>query len=172
MTWLLKLYPPAWRRRYGRELTDLIAAHPASLGTAIDLIAGAIDAWIHPQSSTAVRATPVAKGEGTMLAKMMHLRCAGYGPNVTSADVWKSLGVTLGGTVALTLVCMWATRRFVDNPYVESLSLMAYLIPVLVGLRYTSLKGRSAGVQAIFILGLSAVLMAMSLISTWLGARL
>ena len=53
MTWLIKLYPPAWRRRYGRELSDLIAAQPASVGTAIDLVAGAIDAWFNPQSSTA-----------------------------------------------------------------------------------------------------------------------
>ena len=56
MTWLIKLYPPAWRRRYGRELSELIATQPASFGTAIDLIAGAIDAWLNPQSSTAADA--------------------------------------------------------------------------------------------------------------------
>jgi hypothetical protein len=172
VTWLLKLYPPAWRRRYGRELAELIATQPTSLGTAIDLVAGAIDAWIHPQPSTAVTATTDARGERTMLAKMMRLRCAGYGPTVTRADVWKSLGVTLGGTVVLTLFWMWANRRFAENPYIDSLALMVYFIPLLMGLRYTSLKGRPARVQAIFILGLSAILLAVSLIATWLGARL
>jgi hypothetical protein len=170
--WLLKLYPPAWRRRYGAELAELIATHPRSLGTAIDLMAGAIDAWISPQSSTSVRSTAVEKGDQTMLAKMIQLRCAGYGPNVTSSDVWKSLAVTLGGTVVLTLVWMWANRRLADNLFIESFALMAYLIPVLVGLRYTSLKGRPARVQAIFIIGLSVILMAISLLGTWLGARL
>ena len=53
MTWLLKLYPPRWRRRYGRELAQLVATRPFSIATAIDLVAGAIDAWIYPQSSTA-----------------------------------------------------------------------------------------------------------------------
>jgi hypothetical protein len=27
--WLIKLYPPAWRRRYDREMAELIASQPA-----------------------------------------------------------------------------------------------------------------------------------------------
>ena len=38
MTWLLKLYPPRWRRRYGAELTEMIAAQPFSIGAAIPLV--------------------------------------------------------------------------------------------------------------------------------------
>lgn len=49
MTWLLTLYPPRWRRRYGREFTELVATQRFSIGAAADLIAGAIDAWLHPQ---------------------------------------------------------------------------------------------------------------------------
>jgi len=36
MTWLLKLYPPRWGRRYSPELADLIAAQPVSIGDAVD----------------------------------------------------------------------------------------------------------------------------------------
>ena len=106
-----------------------------------------------------------------MLAKRMQLRCAGYGSTVTKTDVWKSLGVTLGGTVALTLVWLWANRRFAQNPYVDATAMMAYLIPILVGLHYTSLKGRPASVQAIFIVSLSAALIAVALFATWFGAQ-
>ena len=81
MIWLLKLYPPRWRRRYGQELTELMAAQSFSVGTAIDLIAGAIDAWVYPQSSTAAR-NPARRGEAAMVAKVMQLKCAGYGPKV------------------------------------------------------------------------------------------
>jgi hypothetical protein len=28
--WLIWLYPPAWRRRYGRELSELITTQPGS----------------------------------------------------------------------------------------------------------------------------------------------
>jgi hypothetical protein len=44
VTWLIRLYPPAWRRRYGRELAELIAVQPMSFRTAVDLVAGAVDA--------------------------------------------------------------------------------------------------------------------------------
>jgi hypothetical protein len=172
VTWLLKLYPPAWRRRYGREFSELIATQSASFGMVVDLVAGAIDAWIHPQSSTVVPATSDAIGETTMLAKMLRIRCAGYGPTVTSSDLWKSLGVTLGGTAALALVWTWANRRFAGNPYVYASGMMAYVVPILAGLHYTSLKGRPARVQSIFIVGLGVVLMGLSLIATWVGARL
>src|SRR4026207_1381962 len=69
VTWLIRLYPPAWRRRYGRELAELLAARPASFRTAVDLVAGAVDAWLNPQSSTAVTAAN-AKGAGAMVPKM------------------------------------------------------------------------------------------------------
>jgi len=85
VTWLIRLYPPAWRRRYGRELAELLAAQPASFRTAVDLVAGAVDAWLNPQLSTAVTDAS-AKGAGAMVAKMLKLRSAGYGANVATAD--------------------------------------------------------------------------------------
>lgn len=39
---ILRLYPPAWRRRYGEELSDLIDELPATPGTTLDLLRGAI----------------------------------------------------------------------------------------------------------------------------------
>ena len=96
MTWLVKLYPPAWRRRYGRELAELIATEPASFGMAIDLIAAAVDAWLNPQSSTAAAAAD-AKGAGVMVPKMLQLKCAGYGANVTRADNLKAAAITIVG---------------------------------------------------------------------------
>ena len=172
MTWLLKLYPPRWRRRYGQELKELVAAQPFSIAAVIDIIAGAIDAWIYPQLSTGHRATPDTKGEAAMVAKMMQLKCAGYGPKVTTADALKGAGVTLGGTVVTLLLVRSARQQFDANSYIESLLLMAFFVPVLLGLRHTSLKGRSGTVQAIFIVGMIVVLAAMFLIATWIGAQL
>ena len=124
MTWLIRLYPPAWRRRYGRELAELLAAQPMSFRTAVDLVAGAVDAWLNPQSSTAVTATD-AKGAGAMVPKMLKLRCAGYGPTVTAADSRKAAAVTIGGTLALALALTWAMTRYGKNPYLESLLAMS-----------------------------------------------
>jgi predicted permease len=62
MKWLLNLYPPAWRRRYRRELEAYLELEPATLRTALDLISGAIDArlnssWI-PEMETGGDAQP------------------------------------------------------------------------------------------------------------------
>nr|SBO93536.1 hypothetical protein BN4615_P3050 [Nonomuraea gerenzanensis] len=44
---VLRLYPKAWRERYGEEVADLVAARPVRLRTVLDLAAGAADAWLH-----------------------------------------------------------------------------------------------------------------------------
>ena len=49
MSALLRLYPRAWRERYGDELVALLEEQPASLLDHLDLIRGALDARLHPQ---------------------------------------------------------------------------------------------------------------------------
>jgi hypothetical protein len=172
MTWLLKLYPPRWRRRYGEELSALVGAQPFSIGNTIDLIAGAIDAWIHPQMTAVVQPAPAAKGEATMIGKMMKLRCAGYGPDVTKADQWKSAAVMVGVTLVLTLAWMWLRVKTHDDPYVESFSIMPFFAGMIVSMRYTYLKARSAAVQAIFIGGTLAMMTLIFALAGWLTTRI
>ena len=49
MNAILRLYPRAWRARYGDEVEALLDEHPASLLDQLDLIRGALDARLHPQ---------------------------------------------------------------------------------------------------------------------------
>jgi hypothetical protein len=166
MTWLIRLYPPAWRRRYGRELAELLATQPVSFRTAIDLIAGAVDAWLNPQSSTAGMAAD-SKGDA-MVAKMLRLRCAGDDSGVTVKDALKSAAVTIGGSLALVAALKWAKTVYGDNPYLESLAVVLWIVPMLFGFSYTELKGRSGGVRAVFVGGTSAIVIAITLTSVWI----
>jgi hypothetical protein len=45
VSWLVRLYPRSWRRRYGRELESLVEEMPGRLGVAVDLIVGAAIAY-------------------------------------------------------------------------------------------------------------------------------
>ena len=46
---LLRLYPRAWRERYGEELSaQLEAQRPLRIGVVVDLVRGALDAHLHP----------------------------------------------------------------------------------------------------------------------------
>lgn len=49
MSALLRLYPRAWRDRYGDELEALLEEQPPTLADHFDLIRGALDARLHPQ---------------------------------------------------------------------------------------------------------------------------
>ena len=169
MTWLLKLYPPRWQHRYGDEFRALIRGQPQSFGNTIDVIAGAIDAWIHPQIITTVQ-TATAEGE-TMPEKAMNLRCAGNGPETTKADQKKSIAVMLSATIVLSIVWMWLHVRTHGNAYVDSFSLMPMFIGWLLSLPYTTLKARSRPAQAIFVAVTIGLLVVLFAAIGWITAR-
>lgn len=174
MTWLLRLYPPRWRRRYGAEVGEMLAGRGFSFAVAVDLIAGAIDVRLHP-AATMAAATAAASTEEdkTMLSRIARLDCAGaLGPDVTKADERKAAVWMIAGTLVLTLVWMGVHARIGDNDYVDSLSSMAFFVPLLYSMRYTYLKNRPGSVQAVFIGGLSLAVLAIMLAAAWLAARI
>jgi hypothetical protein len=61
MSALLRLYPRAWRERYGDELMALLEDRPPSPLDLLDLARGAFDARLHPQLPGAQPATPERK---------------------------------------------------------------------------------------------------------------
>jgi hypothetical protein len=139
------------------------------MGAALDLMAGAIDAWFHPQLATAETAD--SKGDVPMIGRMLGFKCAGYGPDVTARDKRKSAAVVIAGTLALTSLWLWALWRQ-ENEYVLALAPMAFLFPTLVSLHYTSLKGRSARAQAILIGGLGVALAAFFVVVGWISTKI
>ena len=45
---LLKLYPSTWRARYGEEMEALLEVRRPHRRERLDLVRGALDAWLHP----------------------------------------------------------------------------------------------------------------------------
>ncbi len=67
---LLRLYPGRWRARYGDEMAALLEAGPVSWRDRVDLVRGALDAWLHPPipSRTPAIAALVGGGLWTVVA--------------------------------------------------------------------------------------------------------
>ncbi len=61
----LRLYPPAWRARYGDEVGALLDVRGSGFADAIDLARGAADAWLHPAKPSPV--PPIAAISGGAL---------------------------------------------------------------------------------------------------------
>jgi hypothetical protein len=60
---LLRLYPRAWRERYGEELcAQLEAQRPLRIGVVADLVHGALDAHLHPlrRDNSTIRSSHVS----------------------------------------------------------------------------------------------------------------
>ncbi len=109
MTWLLRLYPPAWRRRYGPEVRAMLAEEPRSLRLGLDLIAGAVDARIHPQW------TPPATTEGE-----------------DNPGPFRRLAWMLGISLVSVLIGLFLTSTFGDSVYTDALFSSAFFIALLV----------------------------------------
>lgn len=63
-TSLVRLYPPAWRRRYGDEMLALLEVGPLRSRVRLDLLRGAVDAWLHPPTPSRVPAIAALTGGG------------------------------------------------------------------------------------------------------------
>jgi hypothetical protein len=171
MTWLLKLYPPRWRRRYGKEFVDLIASQRFSFVTVLDIIAGAVDAWTQPQRHLAARAAVQQEGESIMLAKRMRLRSAGHGATPTTADAVKGAAIILAGTALSVVAATWMERRSVDPVYTQTLMFSGWLIAYVVSMPYTALKGWPPRTQVVFISVLLLAVVSLVFGGVWVNGR-
>ncbi len=52
VNWILRLYPSAWRQRYQEEMQALLELHTITAATVLDLLFGALDAWLDPAHRT------------------------------------------------------------------------------------------------------------------------
>ena len=169
MKWMLKLYPPRWRRRYGAEFLALISPQPFSFSAALDIVGGAIDAWTQPQSHLSPHAASDPEGDTIMLTKAMRVRCAGQGAAVTARDGVKGAAVILGGSIATTVVAYLLRHEPGEHPYRMALLSNGWLFFFVISMHYWLLKGWPARAQGVFIGGLSSVLVGLTLLAGWIG---
>jgi hypothetical protein len=173
VTWLLRLYPPLWRRRYGAEVAEMLAGRRFSLRVAVDLVAGAIDTWLHPDATlaAAAAAAPPTTEETHMLARIIRFECAANA-NLSREDHWKSGIALIGGTLVLTLAWAGLHVKFGDNNAIDALSTLPFMFSLLYSMRYTYLKERPGSVQAIFIGGLTLACAVLLLAAGWISAQI
>jgi len=171
VTWLLRLYPRQWRRRYGEEVAEMLAGRRFSLRTAVDLVAGAIDSWLHPRDTlaAAVAAAPAHAEEKHMLSRILRLDCA-TNANLSREDHRRSGVAMIGWTLVLTLAWMGLRVRFGNTTVIESLSPMPFLFATLYSMRYTYLKERRTSVKVVFIGGFTLICAAILLTAGWINA--
>jgi hypothetical protein len=83
---LLRLYPRAWRERYGEELLALIETQgPLGLGAWLDLLRGALVAYLHPLAAD----RDATRSSSMMIARPpIALSLTRWGPLVAVSIAW------------------------------------------------------------------------------------
>jgi hypothetical protein len=154
--WLVRLYPRAWRERYGAEMSAMLEEVPLTLASILDLVAGAIDARLAPHPIPGAQAASATDKENAMLTNLIR-RCA-LGPDVSPQDRWLGSVVMLGLSLMFAVAYVLAAHRYRGNDLVDALGIMAFPAAMLLAMPFTNLKGHSRTSQAIIVGGLIALL--------------
>ena len=158
MSFLLRLYPRAWRERYGAELADLLARERLTPRLALDLLTGALDAQLHPQlaARTAHKATG-ASGGATVIGGFS-FRCAAV-PGMTRREALNSALLFAGSALVLAVGWVWLKRAYGSTPWVDALGQVALFGPTLGYAVLLGAKNRTSAARALLFAGLLVLLM-------------
>jgi hypothetical protein len=154
---LLLLYPRAWRQRYGAEMKEMLTAQRLTVRTALDLVAGAIDARINPQLLLPAQSRRL-NGGTTMLTRF---QCAPEGVSVQ--DQWRSAGWMVGGSIALMLLSLGLLGVVGPNSFSEGLLYSAFPASLMLSSECTYLRRYSGAARAVISVA-GAVLV---IVTTW-----
>jgi len=99
---LLLLYPRAWRERYGDEFLATAGSGPMPARQALDVLFGAIDAWISADVRRITVASQTPRSEGGPMSLKAFV-CQHEVPGVTPRDGLVGAAVMLGVSTILKL---------------------------------------------------------------------
>jgi hypothetical protein len=149
MNWLLRLYPAPWRERYGEEFSAVLASQRNSPGMVLDVLAGAIDARLHPQIQYS-NAKQI-KGDDTMTLAMFQ-RCAAGGPKLSPDERRIASRFARGSALAMAILYLVLTKLYREAPAAQAVIYTAIFSSSIVYRQAAYLRNRSRLTQ-IFLLG-------------------
>ena len=170
MRWLLRLYPAAWRARYGEEFGAVLASQRVSVGLVLDVIGGAIDARLYPQvfAQNEQSEAKQIQGGDTMTLAMLQ-RCAVGGPKLTRDERRIASRLAIGTSFVLAMLYLLLTKLYREAPAVQAVIWSAILAPNIINTQMAYLRKRSWLTHAIIvgggILGMYAFMLAVCLVA-------
>ncbi|HUD72555.1 MAG TPA: hypothetical protein VMQ62_11405 [Dongiaceae bacterium] len=162
---LLRLYPPAWRARYGDEFLATVGEAPLESRQVFDIVMVAIDAWLSADVRKATRAYRVApSGGGSAMLKSM-LVCGRRSAGVTPRDGLVGAAVMILATLLFSVAGI-AARRAGWSATGEMLKGLAFAGPFTLSMPFWLMKGQPWKAQAAIIGGTMLILIAAGLVAT------
>jgi hypothetical protein len=161
---LIRLYPRAWRERYGEEFLSTVGTQALHLQQIIDIVAGAIDAWLSPSVRRQLRAGKAGAPEGDAMTATLKTLCQTTSVRYTRRDAGIGAGIMLAGSLILAIIGIALKQRgyeiagdvVVTNGFQASL---------MLSMPFWLLKGQPWRAQAVLIGGVLLLLAAATYIA-------
>ena len=164
MRQLLQLYPRAWRERYGEEFAEFVGDRRLSAQQVIDIVGGAIDAWLSPRVRASARgATADGRRGGATVIQELKLKCATSTPRYTNREALAYAGLMIAATFVMITAGVWARRQGYKDAG-EFLTSLAFPASLLLTMPLY-MKGQSWRVQTVFIVGPLLILLLLTYLS-------
>lgn len=160
MKWMLRLYPARWRERYGEEFYTVLSSQRASFGLVLDVLAGALDARLHPQIQVLhgghINAKPTEQEDSMTLAMLR--RCAAGGPKLSPSERRIALRLSIGSALVMATLYIVLTKIYREAPAVQAVYWTSVFFPSFIYQQTVFLKKRFWLTQTFVIgAGLSAM---------------
>jgi hypothetical protein len=166
---LLRLFPRAWRERYGEEFLATAGDERLRLSEVIDIIACAIDARSSREVrrvTDAVDANPVEGG--CIMPRRLSTSCGSTVPLASRRDAVIGALVMIAGSLLFSAAGVILKRQG-HVAAGESLVSIAFFASLLLMMPFTYLKGRSWRVQLVLV-GLPMLLLVAIALSAQLAS--
>lgn len=167
-TSLLRLYPRAWRDRYGEEFELLVDSEEGSLRLWLDLLAGAVDARTNPRWHAAAAASAPEGGQPTMTAFLHSCGRTDFPPEQQR----RSALLMVSASLAVVLAYFGIRALAGESIFVEALLYSAFNIALVISSLPTFLSNYPANVRTGLAAGGIALSYGFFLLVTWVAYRL
>ena len=161
---LLRLYPRAWRERYGAEFLATVEPGSLNIQQVIDIVSGAIDARLSSDVRRAIVASRVAPSEGAPMIQKSLTICERNQTRYTKPDALIGAGVMLVATLLLTIVGI-ATRRAGWPATGEVIVSLAFSGSLTLSMPFWLMKGQPWKAQVVIVGGTLALLVAIGCVA-------
>jgi hypothetical protein len=161
---LLRLYPRPWRERYGDEFLAVLGDGGLHAQQVIDIVSGAIDAWLSADVRRASKSftTGPYGGESSMLKSMMACERGrfrvGVRDGLIGAGVMIAASLILAGLLLASARAGWTMTR-------EILKGLSFTGPFVISMPFWLMKGQPWRAQVAIIGGTLAILIGLSYVN-------
>ena len=154
---LLRLYPRAWRARYGEEFLETIGTGPLHAQQIIDIMSGAIDAWLSAEVRRTTMASRVSPNGGRPAMLKTLMACDRKHMRYTTRDSMIGAGVMLAASLLATTLAV-ALRRGGFPVAGEVVLSVAFPGSLMLSMPFWLMKGQSRKAQTV-VVGITFVIL-------------